>query len=88
MLTKDPTEIGEQANKTESSPDRDISVHQLKRYLDYCSEMLAIVGKIAAVYAQHVPDKAVVSSVNEIEILTSGISHKIWQKIIILQQNY
>jgi len=48
--------------------------------------MLAIVGKIAAVYAQNIPDPQVVSSVNEVESLTSGISRKIWQKIMILQE--
>lgn len=86
QLTKDPTEIGENSRKTASSPERAFSPYKLKRYLDYCSEMLAIIGKIAAVYAQYIPEKTVVSSVNEIETLTSGISQKIWQKIMILQQ--
>ena len=87
QLTKDPTEIGETKNRTASSPKRNMSAYNLKRYLDYSSEMLAIVGKIAAVYAQNIPDPQVVSSVNEVENLTSGISRKIWQKIMILQES-
>jgi len=87
QLTKDPTEIGEQAKSTASSPERKMSPYKLKRYLDYCSEILAIVGKIAAVYAQHIPEPDIVSSVNDIEQLTSGISRKIWQKIMILQRS-
>jgi len=86
QLTKDPTEIGESKHRTASSPQRNLTPYSLKRYLDYSSEMLAIVGKIAAVYAQNIPDPQVVSSVNEVENLTSGISRKIWQKIMILQE--
>ena len=64
-----------------------LNSYELKRYLNYCSEMLAIIGKIAALYAQNFPDTTIISSVNEIESLTSGISRKAWQKIMILQQS-
>ncbi len=87
QLTKDPTEIGKKNPRTASSPKRVLSAFELQRYLDYCSEMLSIVGKIAALYAQHLPDAAVIASVNEIESLTTGISRKAWQKIMILQQS-
>lgn len=87
QLTKDPTEVGESNHRTLSSPKRHLSAYELKRYLDYCSEMLAIVGKIAALYAQSFPEQVIISSVNEIETLTSGISRKAWQKIMILQQS-
>lgn len=87
QLTKDPTEVGESNHRTLSSPKRYLSAYELKRYLDYCSEMLAIVGKIAALYAQSFPEQVIISSVNEIETLTSGISRKAWQKIMILQQS-
>jgi len=84
QLTKDPTEIKEQHN-TPSSPVRDLDQYLLSRYLDYSSEMLSIVGKISAVYAQKFPESEVVSAVNEIESLTNGVSRKIWQKIMILR---
>lgn len=43
-------------------------------------------GKVAALYAQNFRDGVVLSSVNEIESLTTGLSRKIWQKIIILHR--
>lgn len=86
QLTKDPTEIGIGKN-TKSSPIRKMTAFELTRYLDYCSEMLSIIGKVAAAYAQHIPDSEVVSAVNDVEVLTTGLSRKIWQKLIILQQS-
>jgi hypothetical protein len=47
--------------------------------------MLSLIGKIAALYIQHFNDPVVISTVNEIEELTTGLSRKIWQKIMILQ---
>jgi hypothetical protein len=84
QLTKDPASIvGEE--RTGSSPARDLTNAQLLRYLDYCAEMLAMTGKLAALYAQHFPDAAVVSAVNDVETLTTNLSRKIWQKILIVQ---
>jgi len=85
QLTKDPTELGTSDQNTPSSPKRHLNSYKLQRYLDYCSEMLAVVGKTAALYAQAFPNAVIISSVNEIETLTSGISRKAWQKIMILQ---
>jgi hypothetical protein len=58
----------------------------LQRYLDYCSEILSLIGKVAALYAQSLPDDVIVSTVNDIESLTDGLSRKIWQKIMILSE--
>jgi hypothetical protein len=81
QLTKDPVIPGVEGAPTPSSPLRNLSDFELARYLDYCSEMLALLGKIAALYAQAWPDREVTSAVNEIEVLTSGLSGKIWDKI-------
>jgi hypothetical protein len=54
------------------------------RYLDYCSELLSLTSKLAALYVQHLPDPQVQASVNEVVSLTTGLSSKIWQKIVIL----
>jgi hypothetical protein len=61
-----------------------LSSFHLGRYLDYCSELLSLIGKLAATYAQHFPDEVVLDTVNEIETLTAGMSQKIWQKLMIL----
>ena len=56
----------------------------MSRYLDYCSELLSITGKLAALYAQAVPDEGVAQAVNDIELLGSSLSRKIWQKISVI----
>jgi len=88
QLTKDPNHIlTADATPTKSSPKRLLTPFQLTRYLDYCSEMLALIGKLAALYAQSLPDPVVVGAVNDIETLTTGLSRKIWQKIVIIDHD-
>jgi hypothetical protein len=84
QLTKDPERMLQPQQDTASSPKRTMSAFELNRYLDYCSEMLALVGKIAAMYVQNFPDEPAVSAVNDVEDLTAGLSRKIWQKIMVL----
>jgi hypothetical protein len=55
------------------------------RYLDYCSEMLSLTAKCAALYAERLSDSVVVDTVGDIERLTSDLSSKIWQKITIIE---
>lgn len=82
QLTKDPSR--DPVNDTKSSPKVPLTRFQLIRYLDYCSEMLSTVGKIAALYAQVSRDEVVLSTINELESLTSNLTRQLWQKITIL----
>lgn len=84
QLTKDPEYVLGQGIATPSSPARGMTSHQLGRYLDYCSEMLSLTGKLAALYNQSFDDGVVINAVNEIESLTTGLARKIWQKLMIL----
>ncbi|HEX5053785.1 MAG TPA: hypothetical protein VFZ65_18540 [Planctomycetota bacterium] len=84
QLTKDPDRIVNSGVDTPSSPVRKMTRFELTRYLDYCSEMLSLMGKVAALYAQDFPDPQAVGAVDDIEDLTTGLSRKIWQKITIL----
>ncbi len=84
QLTKDPEHALRGVEATQSSPARTLSRAQLARYLDYCTEMLALISKLAALHAQYVRDPVVLNAVNEVETLTSGLAGKIWQKIAIL----
>ena len=86
QLTKDPHRISQatQYPKTGESPDLTLTPFELRRYLDYCSEMLSLTGKVAAVYVQEFEDGVAMASASELEILTTGLSRKIWQKISIL----
>ena len=87
QLTKDPGRIRTQHADTPSSPKRDLSVFETTRYLDYCSEMLSITGKIAALYVQDFDDPVTLAAVDEIQNLTVGLTHTIWQKITIQGQD-
>ena len=83
QLTKDPSMLG--AARTSASPDHDLTPFELMRYLDYCSEMLSLASKLAALYAERISDAVVVDTVGDIERLTSNLSSKIWQKITMVQ---
>ncbi len=86
QLTKDPDSVLRAHTGTASSPERELTQPELARYLDYCSEMLSLVSKVAALYAQNFDDPVVLAAVDEVEGLTTGLSSKIWQKIIILDR--
>jgi len=88
QLTKDPERVcrTEPHADTPSSPRLTLTPLELTRYLDYCSELLALISKISAVYVQRFSDPVTLTAVNEMEDLTSGLSRKIWQKIMILDR--
>ena len=85
QLTKDPEHTLGSMRYTPSSPKDSMSLFEITRYLDYCSEMLSLIGKLAALYVQDFDDEVAVAAVNEIEDLTTGLSRKIWQKIMYVQ---
>ena len=86
QLTKDPKNL---LVGSEGSPEagmETMSREDLAHYLDYCSEVLSLNSKLAALYLEGFDDHVVIAAVNEIEELGSGLSRKIWQKIMILDQ--
>jgi len=87
QLTKDPEIILTGGPATKSSPKRAMTTFEMSRYLDYCSEMLSLIGKVAALYAQRFNDPVALSAVDEIEDLTTGLSRKVWQKIMLINQS-
>jgi hypothetical protein len=84
QLTKDPEAILSPKMATASSPQRTLTRFELSRYLDYCSELLSLTSKLAALFVQYVPDPVVLDAVNDVETLADGLSQKIWQKILVL----
>jgi hypothetical protein len=82
QLTKDPSR--DPALDTANSPKVTMTRFQLIRYLDYCSEMLSLVGKLAALYAQVSRDDVTLNTINEVESLCASLSAQLWQKITIL----
>jgi hypothetical protein len=90
QMSKDPaallpdTELGTVAGDDVISP-RTMSVRDYALYLDYCSELLSLTSKAAALCAEESTDALVLDTVSEIENLTTGMSRKIWQKISLLR---
>ncbi|HEX6133124.1 MAG TPA: hypothetical protein VFZ24_04035 [Longimicrobiales bacterium] len=84
QLTKDPEHLLSPHVRTPSSPEQTLSRFELSRYLDYCTELLSLCSKLAALHVQHVNDPVVLDAVNDVETLASTLSNKIWQKIVIL----
>jgi hypothetical protein len=84
QLTKDPEWVLERGRETGVLPPRRMTAFELSRYLDYCSEMLALTGKVAALYIQDFEDSVALAAVKEVEDLSNGLSRKIWQKLMIL----
>jgi hypothetical protein len=87
QLTKDPERLMSKRNSP-GTPDhlQPTMGPDLAKYLDFCSELLSLISKIAALLVQHFNDGMVLTAVNEIEELTTGLSGKIWQKITILER--
>jgi hypothetical protein len=83
QLTKVPERL-ERDSREDGGLDLDRA--ELNRYLDFCTEMLSLVGKSAALFAEHTTDGDVLDAVEGIETLTSDMARKVWQKIGIIQQ--
>jgi hypothetical protein len=83
QLSKDPEQLAETV--TQGAPAA-LTPLQMARYLDYCSELLAVAGKIAAIYVQRFDDAETLAAAGDVETLTVGLSQKVWQKISILNR--
>jgi hypothetical protein len=84
QLTKDPEWVLARGKETGLVQARGMTLFELSRYLDYCSEALSLTGKVAALYVQRFDDSVALDAVNEVEQLTTGLSRKIWQKLTVL----
>ena len=84
QLTKDPTVVLNPGPRTPSSPDRAMTRFELARYLEYCAEMLALTGKLAAVMAGESSDHVIIAGASDVENLCTDLGRKVWQKIMIL----
>ena len=81
QLTKDPEQLRPSFVPTPKSKRLDLTRDEMERYLDYCSELLSLVGKTAALCAEESRDSVILETVSTVENLTVGLSRKIWQKI-------
>lgn len=84
QLTKDPERLRPGFQMTPASVDPDLTRDEMEYYLDYCSELVSLVAKAAALCAEESQDSVVLDTVSRIEELTIGLSGEIWQKISLL----
>jgi hypothetical protein len=82
QLTKDPDRLGAQGPIMVAG--EALTADSMARYLDYCTEMLALLGKIGQLYVQQFPDATALAAVDHFQNQITGLSGKIWQKIMIL----
>jgi len=64
---------------------RVMDTDSLVRYLEFCSEVLSLTAKAAALCGEDTTDAVVLDTVSEIETLTASMSRKIWQKISLIR---
>ena len=84
QLSKDPEQVSPTYTRTPHSVNHGLDADQLHHYLDYCSELLSLTAKTAALCAEHSVDSVVLETVSTLETLTTELSNKIWQKISLL----
>jgi hypothetical protein len=86
QLAKDPAGRRLPEPEITTSPKGAMSPQSLVRYLDYCTDLLSLTGKLSALLVQRFKDEEVLEEVNEIEALSSALSGRIWQKIQLLER--
>jgi hypothetical protein len=84
QLSKDPEQLSPTYTPTAQSIVHGLDADQLSHYLTYCSEMLSLTAKTAALCGGHSTDGVVLENIADIETLTTELSNKIWQKISLL----
>ncbi|WP_240617176.1 hypothetical protein [Nocardioides speluncae] len=84
QLTKDPERAHPTYTPTDESVDIELTADELHHYLAYCSELLSLVAKTAALCAEDTSDSVVLDTISTLERLTVDLSNKIWQKISLL----
>jgi hypothetical protein len=84
QLSKDPEQLSAAYIRTAESVRHGLDADQMHHYLGYCSEMLSLTAKTAALCGEHSADGVVLETVSYIETLTTELSSKIWQKISLL----
>jgi hypothetical protein len=85
QLTKDPDRLGA-PDGPQLPSGRPMNAEQVGQYLHYCTELLALVSKVGQLYVQGFPDATALAAVDQFEGLATGLSQKIWQKIMILDR--
>lgn len=84
QVTKDPEHLRGDYVPTGESVRDPMDREEMSHYLGYCTELLSMVGKVAALCAEASGDDVVLDTVSDVESLTSDLSATIWRKISLL----
>ncbi len=87
QLSKDPEQVSPTYTRTDQSVSHGLDADQLHHYLNYCSEMLSLTAKTAALCAEHSTDDVILNTISTMETMTTELSNKIWQKISLLPRS-
>lgn len=79
MFPLEPTAFSRPAAET-------LSQGEMFRYLSYCGEISALLGKLAVIISGWVPDPAVLSVADDVENLASDLERKMLSKLLLLEQ--
>jgi hypothetical protein len=84
QLSKDPERLSASYTPTPKSVEVGLDRDRMQAYLEYCTELLSLIGKTAALCAEASQDGLVLSTVSTVERLTTDLSSEVWQKIAVL----
>jgi HAMP domain-containing protein len=87
QLDKDPDRLNWKSSEiTALSPSlgKANTAFLLGRYLDYCAELLSLIGKIGALYSEQVTDTTVLGELAELEKLTNQYRDNIGTKMSLI----
>jgi hypothetical protein len=85
QLTKDPDRLGDLASPLNVAG-KPMDADAMGRYLHFCTELLAVASKVGQLYVQDFSDSPSLAAVDQFENLATGLSSKIWQKLMILNR--
>jgi hypothetical protein len=80
------TKVPDRAGQTAPYFSRVMTLDDIGQYLRLCTELLAIISKVGQLYVQDFLDGVTLSAVDQFENLATGLSSKIWQKLMILDR--
>jgi hypothetical protein len=88
QLSKDPmfdVSVLDDGKRLSDRPKAIKEAQDLWYYLSFSTDLLAVIGKLAACFAQSETDRTVLDTVNEIETVSTALSRKIWQKLSLVR---
>lgn len=86
QLQKDPELFVIERGPGEAREHAELSIGEMTRYLDFCTELLSLLGNVAVLYAQPSHDPTVHAAADDVQQLSGNLANKIWQKIMILDR--